>query len=253
MFSLIKRLLGGGDSVPRVRREKPPPISVEDLRQLLMAHEQASIWLTPTDVPRFSKLGGAPDLEGIAWPTNAGGEPMAFVAQLDLADVRTAGGPEWLPATGALYFFAETQSNHPGGGGRVIYLPDRPVGLQTPTPPGAEEFGERHVGLEAHASYPSTDWLNVTERCFDFEDDEAETVSAFGPGRNDDEADHRCGGYPAEVQDGYFAPQCELWIGARMCRSAPSQGTRKRSKPLTRRPSNTGACCFRSTTTSQLE
>jgi len=31
--------------------------------------------------------------------------PRAFVAQLDLAEVRTAEGPEWLPAEGRLYAF----------------------------------------------------------------------------------------------------------------------------------------------------
>ena len=32
---------------------------------------------------------------------------MGFIAQLDLSEVRAAGGPDWLPDQGRLYFFAE--------------------------------------------------------------------------------------------------------------------------------------------------
>jgi hypothetical protein len=209
MWGMIKRAFGGG--APRPKLVRPDAMAVDGLRDLLLANEQTSIWLTHTDQARFSKLGGAADAEGdIAWPKNARGEPMAFVAQLDLADVRAAGGPDWLPEAGALYFFTETQSINPGEGGRVLHRREAIAGGVAPPPPGAQSFKERHVGLEAHPSYPSTDWLNVTERCSDFDAEGEEALEPLTPGRREDGGDHRCAGYPGAIQDGYFALECEL-------------------------------------------
>ncbi len=209
MFGLIKRLFGGGSAPRRVR---PPPMSVEELRQLLLAHERPSVWLTPTEEPRFSKLGGAPDVDGdIDWPKGWGGVPMAFVAQLDLADVRAAGGPDWLPGEGVLYFFTDTSSINPGAGGRVIHGSSPRGGVLAKAPAGAQTFGERPVGLEVHPSYPSTEWLNVAERCYGFDDEDHAALDGLWPGTEGDATDHRCGGYPQEVQSGYFPIHCELW------------------------------------------
>jgi uncharacterized protein YwqG len=55
-----------------------------------------------------SRIGGLPDAPaGFPWPTSDGGEPLSFVAQLDLAEVRASGLPSatLLPERGLLSFF----------------------------------------------------------------------------------------------------------------------------------------------------
>jgi uncharacterized protein YwqG len=94
-----------------------------------------------------SRIGGLPDLpEAVSWPS-AGGRPLAFVAQFDLADVsRRLPGSE-LPSAGMLYFFYDADEEPWGyrladrDGFRVIHhsqSADRlrrrraPPGLETP-------------------------------------------------------------------------------------------------------------------------
>jgi uncharacterized protein YwqG len=53
-----------------------------------------------------SKLGGTPDLPaGLSWPEH-NGQPLAFMAQLDLAPLARFDTAHLLPAQGTLYFFA---------------------------------------------------------------------------------------------------------------------------------------------------
>jgi uncharacterized protein YwqG len=62
-----------------------------------------------------SRLGGSPDLPpGFAWPSRDG-RPLAFLGQLDLAEVATAAAETPLPRAGLLLFFYD--------------LADRPSGL----------------------------------------------------------------------------------------------------------------------------
>ena len=85
------------------------------LQQDIKALARPTLLLSPADYPVFSKFGGAPDLgDDAAWPTSTVihrfpkrevTTSMGFVAQLDLAEVRAAGGPDWLPDYGRLYSF----------------------------------------------------------------------------------------------------------------------------------------------------
>jgi uncharacterized protein YwqG len=75
-----------------------------------------------------SKFGGAPDLPTqAAWPQWRG-VPMAFVAQIRLADVAPADVAHMLPPTGLLSFFYDAQQQTYGdkptdaGGWQVLYI-----------------------------------------------------------------------------------------------------------------------------------
>ena len=63
-----------------------------------------------------SKLGGSPDLPAtLAWPqSSATNEPLAFVAQLCLADLYAQNVSQQLPPTGWLWFFYDTRQQHFG-------------------------------------------------------------------------------------------------------------------------------------------
>ena len=58
--------------------------------------------------PGASRVGGAPDVPEGAWPTDARGLRLAFLAQLDLAEVANLpGAPPGLPPDGTLAVFAD--------------------------------------------------------------------------------------------------------------------------------------------------
>ena len=60
-----------------------------------------------------SKIGGRPDLaSGVAWPVDAEGNPLIFLAQFDLAKVhRVLEGASPLPESGLLSFFFGTEQD----------------------------------------------------------------------------------------------------------------------------------------------
>ena len=66
-----------------------------------------------------SKLGGTPDLPNtLTWPTNANGDLLAFLGQIDLASLPRSGQP--LPQVGMLYVFSDQEGgdNNPHWVGR---------------------------------------------------------------------------------------------------------------------------------------
>lgn len=88
-----------------------------------------------TDWSGGSWLGGAPRLGRAAWPRDAGGEPLHFVAQIALAEVAAETGPTSLPATGSLAFFI-------GREGAVIHVPEGQDDAPTLPPSGTPELGK---------------------------------------------------------------------------------------------------------------
>lgn len=76
-----------------------------------------------------SRLGGLPDVPtGFAWPVGSTGEPLVFVAQIDLAEVHAAElpGAAALPERGMLAFFhghePSPDGEHLGNAGRVLFF-----------------------------------------------------------------------------------------------------------------------------------
>lgn len=76
-----------------------------------------------------SRIGGSPDVPAdFEWPRSSTGEPLTFVAQIDLAEVRAAGLPtaDVLPERGLLSFFhgyePSTDADHVGNAGRVLFF-----------------------------------------------------------------------------------------------------------------------------------
>jgi hypothetical protein len=115
--------------------------------------------------------------------------------------VRAAGGPDWLPPSGVLFFFNDDQR---------YGFPDHVKVLLAPAAASAasaspaelkreHEFGERHVRFETAQSAPSLDWLNLDPRMMDAVEDLYPTF----------EPDHRLGGYPDEIQPICFPTDCE--------------------------------------------
>jgi uncharacterized protein YwqG len=91
---------------------------------------RAGVRLTPTSTPRGrSRLGGSPDIPAdFVWPTWFD-RPLAFVAQIDLAELAAAGVSTELPEGGLLLVFAELAAGLTGlmpdhkGSCRVLFIP----------------------------------------------------------------------------------------------------------------------------------
>ena len=171
-----------------------------------------TLLLTPTKTPGFSKLGGAPELpQGIEWPVSDGRAP-AFLVQLDLAEVRAAGGPEWLPERGSLYAFNDDERYGFRDHVQVLFSPEDSARTLAAPPSGLaakHRFGERRIGFLRLNSIPSLDWLNVDLGEVDVSDDELDELADAPDAPFGDELQHRIGGYPSEIQDGQMALCCE--------------------------------------------
>jgi uncharacterized protein YwqG len=171
-----------------------------------------TLLLTPSKAPGFSKLGGEPELpEGIGWPVSEG-RTSAFLVQLDLAEVRAAGGPEWLPETGALYAFNDDERYGFRDHVQVLFSSDPASRGLTPAPSdlaAKHRFGERRVDFLRLISVPSLDWLSVDPREVDLSDDDLDELADAPNAPFGDELQHRIGGYPSEIQNGSMALACE--------------------------------------------
>lgn len=151
-----------------------------------------------------SGIGGQPHLTTeIDWPT-CDARPLSFIAELDLAMIRAAGGPEWLPDNGFLFFFYDHRDMPWGydpahrGGWTVIHAHRAPIARPFPAGLDKDDQFDR-VELEASrgTSYPTPDRLEESSSAADCDIDAAydflEQIRGASP-------DHRVGGYPSPAQ-----------------------------------------------------
>jgi len=96
-----------------------------------------------------SKLGGAPDVPAdFEWP-ELSGVALAFVAQINLAEV----AHELLPSEGMLYFFVDANEYMEGGGTeRIIYVPTAKALRRAKN---VDAYGSRGITFRAELSLPS--------------------------------------------------------------------------------------------------
>jgi uncharacterized protein YwqG len=121
------------------------------------------------DVPLGrSRVGGTPDLPGdVAWP-RFNNVPLAFVAQLNLAEVTAAAPNVPLPRTGHLWFFGDAAKwDFSISGSAVVLYRAGDVGLRrVPAPPELPDgslFTSCAVTLEYYDDIPDADdaeWLS---------------------------------------------------------------------------------------------
>ena len=117
-----------------------------------------------------TKIGGHPDLpSGLEWPKFKDGKPLAFLAQINLAELQLATKLADLPKTGLLYFFSvfgwqiETESDPQLPRGeydfdwtRVLYHPDvRATLKRRRTPTNVNDFKAARVEFVSMNCFPS--------------------------------------------------------------------------------------------------
>ncbi len=197
----------------------PQPALRDQLKQLglgrmadaIEQRSQPSIRLLPGEpsTQRISRLGGHPNLPaGVSWPLRKDGQPLAFVAQLEVSTLpRIPNLP--LPSSGFLFFFydamffaydvEEMRSGLEPADAQVVYAPQSLAANEPrePHPALAEEFRYPGFALEAavEMSLPSIHSGILRE----YEATREETEAYFellAPWT----CIHRMGGHPDETQ-----------------------------------------------------
>lgn len=179
-----------------------PSADAERILARMKAMAAPTVMMTATASEGFSKLGGDPELpQGMDWPIGPEG-PLAFLAQVDLAGARLAGGPDWLPKDGRLYVFGDDRYGMRDQLRIVFSMAQAGPPL---APPPTQKRGwrrpERRVGFSAHTSLPSLDWLGEDIRRIDVSDGDLEELSDLPGLEFGDGPHHRLGGYPMEIQE----------------------------------------------------
>lgn len=179
-----------------------------ELEQLLEQRSRQAIHLASKgEAGGRSRLGGLPDLPpDFEWPRWKG-QPLAFLAQLDLAKLPRLEQLADLPATGMLYFFYDYDQSTWGGdpndigSWRVIYSPDSVALRRATAPRGLKRdfiYKAKLLSPRVVKSYPSLerldlDFQTMPEDAFDIAQALREKIFDF-------ESEHQIGGYPNPVQ-----------------------------------------------------
>lgn len=162
--------------------------------------------------PGNSRLGGIPNL-ATPWPRYEG-RPLCCVAQLDLAEMKSPGRPDWLPDSGRLIFFYELEHGSWGMEGKdagsavVIYeTGDRAAAIEPTDLPEDARFPSYPVRFAGATSLPSEerlgiDWKRLTKA-------ERLAVEAAVEALRPPEPVHQIGGYPQPVQGDDMEVQCQ--------------------------------------------
>src|SRR6185312_17215080 len=170
-----------------------------------------TLLLAPTKDAPFSKLGGEPEMPpGVEWPMGLK-TPQGFLVQLDLAEVHSADGPDWLPPEGHIYAFYDSEAGGLADQVSVVFDAALPGPAVTPPSalPGKLRFPERRVRFLPFMSMPSLDWLGVDVGDLDVSRSELDQLASMADEPFGDELQHRIGGYPSEIQEAQMALECE--------------------------------------------
>ena len=195
----VKRWLG--DDEPPSTAPPEARAIVERMRLLI----RPTLLMTPADGPRFSKLGGDPELPpGSAWP-KGGARPRVFLGQIDFAEL-PVDAIDWLPKSGRIYAFLDPDDLDSASAVQVLQAGPGP-GRHLAAPDGVARGREQRVDFAAYTMAPSLEWLGLDVGALDLR------PSDFGDEfRNDPPSDaiaHRIGGYPDEIQDLCMPLACE--------------------------------------------
>jgi hypothetical protein len=158
-----------------------------------------------------SRLGGVPDIAS-AWPRYEG-RSLCCVAQLDLAEIRAANGPAWLPDQGRLLFFYELEQGSWGlnakdaGSAVVIHETGSLMAATEPNDlPYEARFPAYPISFVQGISYPTEerlaiDWGRLNAASADALEQALAELAPAAPM-------HQIGGYPCPVQSDSMEPEC---------------------------------------------
>lgn len=162
-----------------------------------------------------SQIGGLPDLgAGLDWPV-WNGRVLSFLAQIDLAELSAAQGPDWLPGHGMLFFFYDEEEGGWGfspndkGSFAAVYDPatDGPKD-RAPPEPAPEPFPVQFVAMCPSMSLPTPERLEIDTEGLD--DSNLDAIDALLDASMGDGPQHQIGGWPHPIQNDDMEIECQL-------------------------------------------
>lgn len=183
---------------------------------------------TPEDqlAPGRTKIGGRPDLpQGFKWPV-FDANPLAFIAQLNLAEVVLYDTEQLLPGTGILYFFYDADQEIWGfdpkdfGGWKVIYFDGDQNTLQRMDfPEGFPEHARYQacgIDIKNEPSLPALESVYIEELNLAEEESDAYSEITGVEVENDNDFNHKLLGHPCQIQDD-IQLECQLVSNGLYC------------------------------------
>lgn len=223
----------------RLIHTDPFEVDVDDLEKEIRALSRPALHLINSPVPRFSRLGGLPNLpESEAWPQRRDGVPLHFLAQLDLPELEAGRICDYMPPKGCLFFFYDAKDQPWGGtlqecdGWKVIYsldrnasvcqAPDNLPSLMHSEDPKEAIFPVRYLAGQPITSIPSLErmgyWFSQIENIINRgKIAEMEQREELGRRLKSEEFAidapwHKLGGWPDAVQFDSMERQCQMVV-----------------------------------------
>jgi uncharacterized protein YwqG len=149
-----------------------------------------------------------------AWPRYRD-RPLSLVAQLDLAEMCMAGGPDWLPSQGRLLFFYELEDScwgfDPKDAGSALVHHETSSAVPAAVPadlPADMRFQDYPVTFAADISLPSEERLEIAWR--ELSGPEEGALEAAMEALTPSQPAHQLGGYPGAIQNDGMELECQL-------------------------------------------
>lgn len=192
---------------------------------LLNDHAAPALQLVASShADRFSRIGGRPNLpEGESWPRWQG-TPLAFIAQLDLAEIPDGAPRFGLPASGCLWFFYDAEQSTWGfdpkdhGSWKVIHATQRPASAPIEPPDDLPEHGEYEanpIEFRPFRAPPSLERLELIAGSL--QDLDEDDIDEARRACYQDHPHHQIGGYPDAVQNDSMEVECQLVSNGLYC------------------------------------
>lgn len=198
-----------------LRQLSPPPAKpprdervLRALRRELRQLQTYCWYLEKAEGRRRSYLGAHPYMSVDRFWPRSGGAPLHFVAQINLRDLRSKDGPQWLPGEGLLLFFVDVQA----AAWAVVHEPDIKAVVPATPPVDLPRVNKKMAGYVEKAvyfrrarSWPSWERLK-TPASLDEGEAARESLSIAAP----PEPTHQIGGFPSCVQGDWMEWEIEM-------------------------------------------
>ena len=188
----------------------------DDVKPRVAGLAQPAIRLTKTASPTRSWFGGRPlvNAADFVWP-ESDGKPMAFLGQLDLAELTASHRFPWLPAVGSAVFFYDVEQMPWGfdpkdkGKWRVLYSKTVDTEMEYPAslPPA---FRMKHSFVSASRIERLPDIDSAVVEALNLSQDQLDAYAEFSDGDEKHETVHQVGGFPSPVQGNMMELECQL-------------------------------------------
>ena len=192
-------------------------VTTAEVIAMMESLRQPALHLVGTKRDVRSRIGGVPDLpDGFEWPVWRSA-PLAFLAQIDLAEIGQQSVLPDLPQHGLLHFFYDQEQStwgfNPGdrGSWRVYYTTDGLPFRRTDPPAGVTRhgrFGEKRLEFREVTTYPSVERLS--EQPMEMSEETWDELDARQSRGFADLPRHQLGGLPSPVQGDNMELECQL-------------------------------------------